>query len=291
MTAVVYTKTEVDLQLAPLVKALVATNSSLAALEARVAALEAPPQPPPAALWHDSIQSATSVAQCGFDHTKIEHPINPPTTIPGSDAGGANLSVVPDPMDATRKALRRFIRFSGGGGRAQNGWIGANNVAFNTQAKEPEGIYVAWDMLIPQALSATGAPWLDICGFHSLDAGQSNRWATNPGLHLRNSMQFLFEWGAQRNPNSSWATKPLPVGRWFQMEVFRQHSSARNAAVRCWLDSELVIEQTGVQTAAPSHANVEGYMNWYGANEGGVWTPDAVESLICNVRWDNGRLT
>lgn len=304
MTATVYTKAEIDKLLAAAANIDAQQGATLLDLGARLARLEQPLPPPPPSdanvKWRDSIQSANNVAECGFDHQKTECPIG--TLVSPSDANGANVSLVADPAGGPGKALRLYTRLAGLGGRAQVGLIGGNNLEFNKQAKSAEGIWVAWEAFYPVAIGAGGDPdpWLDFHGWHTLDAGQGNRLATSPGLHVHEdgSMRVHYAWNtiAQASGNeSAWSAKPFSLGAWCTVESYRRHSASRDAAVRLWINRELVLEQTGMQTATAVtvNGNVECYFNLYGAQNDPVskWAPDPYWYFLRNFRWGNGRLT
>ena len=92
---------------------------------------------PATILWHDDIQGTS--AQFGFDGIGTNHPIEA-APVPPSDANGANVSRVPNPLPGGGYAMRHYGVFDVGGARAQAGIYGALNKVFNDQATRPGGI-------------------------------------------------------------------------------------------------------------------------------------------------------
>lgn len=266
-------------------------ETALADLLLRVGKLEAVPAPPPPnpdvnVIYRDTIQ--TGVWPWSFDWTMLEHPIG--TLVQASDAG-ANLSVVPDPAGGPGKAMKHLVVWPG---RAQAGVVSTTNPIFSAQAKSAAGLWIAFEMFIPVAMSAGGDPgsWLSIMDFHCVDANGANRTHTSPGLMLARdgSMKFRYEWGPVSNPVSAYSDAPLPIGRWCEIEQYWKRSSAKDVTLQTWLDKVLVLTQTGVQTAQASNittnGSVEAHTKWYGA---GLWAPGS--RYTRNFRVGSGRLT
>jgi hypothetical protein len=242
----------------------------------------------PIILWHDDIQ--VGAEPWGFDGTGVEHPIDTP--VAPDDANGANLSRAADPAAGGGHALRHYATFDTGGSRSQAGIYGDVNTAFGDQAKRPEGVWVAQEWYFPQALSASGDPacWINLWDWHSIDADRGNRWHTSPGLMvLRDgSMKVRWEWGGPAgsiNPASADSTLALPVGRWFDVEMHYQWVDTPAATLSLWIDGQLALRQSGVQTRAASHAAVETYVKFYGSTQGGTpWSPTPSIRYTRNVR-------
>lgn len=241
----------------------------------------------PRILWSDSIQTAAS--PWGLDGLGIEHPIG--TEVTPNDSSGVNLSVVADPMSGTGLALRQLATFDTGGSRAQAGLYGDVNTIFGNQAKTSEGIWIAQEWYFPAALSAGGdaSCWINLWDFHSIDADRGNRWHTAPGLILARdgSMRVGWEWGgaARINSNSELSSIPMPVGRWFDIEMHYVWSEAPTATITLWIDGQLALEQRGVQTRAASHQVVETYLKFYGStSSSGTWQPTPSLKYTRNVR-------
>jgi hypothetical protein len=244
-------------------------------------------------VWHDDIQSAGS--PWGFDGLATEHPIGIPV-VP-ADASGANLSRVANPLAGGGFALRHFATFDDGGSRAQAGLYGFANSAFSAQAKSAEGVWVAQEWYFPQAISAGGddAAWMNLWDWHSTEAGGGNRWHTSPGLMLAEdgSMRVKWEWGGPANainPRTGLSSVAMPIGRWFDVEMHYTWTAGKTT-LSLWIDGVLALEQSGVQTRAPSHTNVETYMKFYGSRNGGTpWTPVQSLKYTRNVRIAGSRI-
>jgi hypothetical protein len=242
----------------------------------------------PQILWSDSIQ--TGVSPWGLDGFGVEHPIG--TEVTPSDANGANFSVVADPLGGDGFAIRHFATFDTGGSRSQGGLYGDVNTVFGDQAQAPEGIWVAQEWYFPEAISAAGDAycWINLWDWHSIDTDRGNRWHTSPGLMLARdgSMRVVWEWGGpanEINPTSETSSIPLPVGRWFDIEMHYVWSDTPTATLSLWIDGQLAIEQSGVQTRAASHQIVETYLKFYGSTQGrGPWVPTPSLKYTRNVR-------
>jgi len=245
-------------------------------------------------LWSDLIQDSGSVLW-GFDGMAVERPIGTPVS--PSDAAGANLSQVADPAGGGGLALRHFGTFDGAGARAQVGLWSFANPAFDAQAKSPEGVWVAQEWFFPEAIDAGGddIPWINLWDWHSTTAGGAERWDTTPGLMLAEdgSMRVRFEWGAtwMINPASESSTVSLPVGRWFDVEMHYTWTTS-TTTVSLWIDGELALEQSGVQTADVGHSVVEMYSKFYGSSQWGTpWSPTPSIRYTRNVRVSDGPIT
>ncbi len=251
-----------------------------------------PPAPVPGGtpatiLWSDEIQ--TGASPWGFDGLSVQHPIG--TVVFPDDANGANLSRVADPLLGGGFALRHFATFDTGGSRSQAGIYSFANTAFGDQARSAEGVWVAQEWYFPAALGAGGdyLPWINLWDWHSTDPGGGNRWHTSPGLMLQEdgSMQVQWHWGGPANsinPSSSVSTLALPVGEWFDIEMYYQWTTG-TTTISLWINGVLAIEQSGVQTRAPSHETVETYVKFYGSTQGGTaWSPTPSVRYTRNVR-------
>jgi hypothetical protein len=251
------------------------------------------PAPGAAILWHDGIQAGLS--PWGFDGLGIEHPIG--LTVLGSDANGVNLSRVANPLAGGGFALRHYATFDDGGSRSQAGIYSFANDAFAAQAKSAAGIWVAQEWYFPAGITAQGdaRAWMNLWDWHSTDSGGGNRWHTSPGLMLAEdgSMRVKWEWGGPAsavNTDTGLSSVALPVGRWFDVEMHYQWS-AGNTTLSLWIDGVLALEQSGAQTRAASHSNVETYMKFYGSQNGGTpWSPMQSVRYTRNVRFAGGRI-
>jgi hypothetical protein len=244
-------------------------------------------------LWTDTLQTGNT--PWGFDGLAVQHPIG--TDVVADDANGVNLSLVPDPVAGRGFALRHFATFDTGGSRSQAGIYSFANSVWNEQAKRAQGVWVAQEWYFPQALGAAGdpAPWINLWDWHSTDADGGNRWHTSPGLMLDKdgSMRVRWAWGGPAgnvNPTSAVSTLALPVGRWFDIEMHYVWTTDKTT-LSLWIDGALALEQSGVQTRAPSHENVETYVKFYGSTQGGTaWSPTPSVKYTRNVRVASGRI-
>jgi hypothetical protein len=196
-------------------------------------------------------------------------------------------------------AIKHQAWLNNGTGRAQLGITSSENKRFKTQAQSSAGIWAAHEIKIPEIISAgtasDTAPWLNLWDWHSIDADGNNRWHTSPGLMLAQdgSMRFRFEWGGPANAinhPSAYSTIPLPVGRWFDLEMHYVWSTVPTT-ISVWIDGKLALEQAGVITRAASHANTETYIKLYGNSNGGLsWHPDPVILYTRNLRFAGERI-
>ncbi len=239
-------------------------------------------------LWTDEIQTTTSLPW-GFDGAGVEHPIG--TAVQPNDANGANLSRELDPAGGTGFAMRHFGLFDDDGARSQAGLWSFANAAFGQQAKSAEGVYVAQQWYFPKTYSAgqDPYPWLNLWDWHATEDGGTDRWHTSPGLMLAEdgSMLVRWEWGGEANsinPTSSDSTIALPVGEWFDIEMYYRWATA-NVTLTLWINGEQALQQAGVQTCKTNHVNVEMYTKFYGSsNTGPAWSPTPIVRYTRNVR-------
>lgn len=239
-------------------------------------------------LWSDDIQGTSD--SLGFDGFGVEHPVG--TSVSFSDASGANLSRETDPLGGGGFAMRHFGVFDEGGARAQAGLYGDATPELGMQAAQPEGVWVAQEWYFPAAMDAGGDPypWLSVWDWHSISAQRTNRWATSPALMLARdgSMELELVWGGPShaiNGNPVRSTIAMPVGRWFDIEMHYEWVDTQSGTIQVWIEGELAIEQTGVQTRAADHAIVETYMKFYGSTQGGTaWEPTPTLKYTRNVR-------
>jgi hypothetical protein len=239
-------------------------------------------------VWTDSLQTGTR--PWGFDGLEVEHPID--NAVDPDDANGANLSRVMDPAGGSGFALRHFGLFDDGGARSQAGIWSFENEAFAAQARSEEGVWVAMEWYFPEVMEAEGA-WLNLWDWHSLDDDGDNRWHTSPGLMLDEdgSMRVRWDWGgdaSEINPQSERSSIPLPVGEWFDIEMYYRWTD-EETTLSLWIDGELALEQSGVQTRRGSHAIVETYIKFYGQADS-TWTPTPSVRYTRNVRVASERI-
>jgi hypothetical protein len=245
-------------------------------------------------LWSDNIQAGSD--PWGFDWTNTEHPIG--TTVAPSDANGANLSRVADPLGGGGYALRLYGNLDSNGARAEADVLSFVNSIFNSQAKSPEGIWVAQQWYFPQALSAGSDdyPWINLWDWHSTNA--SDRWHTSPAImpEKDGTMQFRLVWGggsAAYNNTSGVSSIALPVGQWFDVEMHYAWTSTNSATISVWINGALAIEQTNCRTRDAAHTNVEmNAIKLYGTDQGHTpWTPNPVVMYRRNIRFAASKIT
>jgi hypothetical protein len=245
-------------------------------------------------LWTDSLQ--TGSFPFGFDGWEVEYPGDNPIE-PDDDANGASLTRVPNPLSGGGFAMRHFGTFDAEGARAQAGIWSFENEAFARQAMSPEGVWIAQEWYFPEAVDAGGddVPWLSVWDWHSTDDGGGDRWHTSPGLmiHEDGSMRVRWEWGGaagEINPESAYSTIAMPVGEWFDVEMHYVWSSGPTT-LTLWINGELALEQSGVQTRASGHSVVETYIKWYGSTQGATdWNPTPTIRYTRNVRIASERI-
>jgi hypothetical protein len=76
----------------------------------------------------------------------------------------------------------------------------------------------------------------------------------------------------------------LPVGEWFDIEMSYQWTTDATT-ISVWVNGELALEQSGVQTRLPQHVNVEAYGKFYGSDQGRTpWSPSPSLKYTRNVR-------
>jgi hypothetical protein len=236
-------------------------------------------------LWADDIQEGQR--PWGFSGLATQY--NGKTVAP-SDANGANISRVPDPAGGPGFAMRHFAVFGPKVGRSQAGLWSFANPTFAKQAKSEEGVYLAQEWYLPEVFSAKGpsVPWISLLDWHSVGPNGSNRWHTSPGLFLAKdgSMRVRLDWnyGMTGNPGSAWSTIPLPVGRWFDVEMYYKWTTGPTT-IKVWIDGELALEQTVPRTRHPNHNVVENYVKFYGAAPTTTpWSPTPSVRYTRNVR-------
>ena len=247
-------------------------------------------------IWTDSIQSGGGLY--GFDQLGTEHPIG--TTVTPSDTNGANLTRVPDPLGGPGYALRQYGVCDEGGARSQLGLysFSQNQSAFRDLALSGEPVYVAQEIYFPDTIDAGGDgwAWLALLDWHTTRDG-GDRWDTSPGIVLQQdgSMRFQFAWGflarQVNGSNSDWSSIGMPVGQWFDLEMRWQFASSQTATVSVWINGQLALEQTGVQTAGQGHNVAELYLKLYGSDQGHTpWSPVGITKYVRNVRISGERI-
>jgi hypothetical protein len=247
-------------------------------------------------LWTDGIQAGTA-DNWGFDYVMTESPIG--TSVTPSDANGANISRVADPLGGSGHALRFYADFGSGsypdGARAEVDLLSQSNTAFAAQAKSAKGIWVAQEWYFPQALSAGNDdyPWINLWDWHSVGG---DRWHTSPGVMPAKdgSMRVQFVWGgpaANYNNTTGYSSIAMPVGRWFDIEMHYVWSTS-SVTLSLWIDGALALEQTVARTRADAHTDVEMNTKLYGSTEGHTaWTPTPTIRFVRNVRFADGPIT
>lgn len=242
-------------------------------------------------LWHDEIQTGSGFF--GFQDFHVEHPIG--TVVTPSDANGASLGRVADPLAGGGFALRHYGLLTDGGSRAQACIYGDVNTAFGAQAKRPEGVWVAMEWYFPEVLKVEGSsnderywwPWLAMMDFHAISMpSRANRWWGSPGLFVARdgSMKIEVGWSFGSGPQGK-STIPMPVGRWFDIEVHYQWTDTPTGTFTVWIDGQLALEQQNVQTHNSSQGEVEMYLKLYGDNQGGPnWLSNPTAPVIKYTR-------
>jgi len=183
-----------------------------------------------------------------------------------------------------------------GSARAQLGIWSFRNSAFGDLVTSGQPVYMAQEWYFPEAISAGGDvyPWLNLWDWHSTDGG-THRYSTAPGLMLDEdgSMRVYWSWGGDLyriNGISEKSTLSLPVGEWFDIEMKYQWTSG-TTTVSLWINGELALEQSGVQTAQADHTNVETYIKLYGDDAGRTpWSPNPIVKYTRNVRISGERI-
>jgi hypothetical protein len=248
------------------------------------------PTPHSGILWTDSIQNSCEQAPYGFSQIQLERPIG--QSVEGGD--DVDLYRVDNPI-GPGYALKHVATFdNNGGSRSQAGIYSFANATFDQLVRSPSGIYIAAEWYFPEPVTADSprdsVPWVNLWDFHSV--GPSERWHTQPGLMLAEdgSMRVKWSWTAE-NPETDWATIPLPVGAWFDVEMHYVWARGGCTTVSLWINGELALEQTGVTTRGDNHDSVETYWKFYGsANGGETWKPTPSVKYMRNVRMSASRI-
>jgi hypothetical protein len=240
-------------------------------------------------VWTDAIQSGSG--HYGFDGFETEHPVG--QTVTPSDANGANLSRVADPLGGPGYAMRQYGVYDTGGARSQLGIWSFNQSQFRDLALSGAPVYVAQEWYFPEAMDAGGDPWawLSLLDWHTTKDG-ADRWDTSPGMMLKQdgSMKFQLVW-RNANGDSSWSTIALPVGEWFDIEMRWEFATGHTATVSVWINGNLALQQTGLATAGQGHNVVELYIKLYGDDQGHTpWSPVGISKYVRNVRISGERI-
>lgn len=211
-----------------LIESIDATGALIAKIVADVPA--SPPPPPPTSariLWRDDIQTSTNFTREMFATAQMGTVIRQANT--GTDTFGASMSRVRDPLDPTKWALRFYLAANAAGqwGRAQLSISSAalGLEAFAQQLATKGEVWVSQDILLPEALTATGATaWLSMQDFHVHTNSNVNRLDTWPGFFMGAQLSNNCPAGqmisrhtstvAPYPPVFSQPTPLFPVGRW-----------------------------------------------------------------------------
>jgi hypothetical protein len=245
-------------------------------------------------LWTDDIQTGSS--PWGFHGLWTEHPIG--TAVENSDANGASLTVVGDPVGGGGKAMRHYGTAGTSSWRAQAGiWTG-DNKAFASQIAAHNEVWVEMEIYIPEAVVSSGKyPFLNILDFHSTNSDGGFRFHTNPGLFLCSSafgrcgggnMKLVVRdfFGNQTGPSAA----AVPIAQWFKLQVHWVWSLT-GAPITYWINGVQVLQTSGTVTKRPSHTLVEFYDKWYGSGDGGSWSPNPLIKYSRNVRFADAYIT
>lgn len=219
-------------------------------------------------------------------------------TVPPSDANGANSSRVPDPLGGPGYAIRQYAVCDEGGARSQLAVWSFSHQAFRDLALSGEPVYVAQEIYFPETIDAgsDGWAWLSLLDWHTTQDG-GNRWDTAPGIMLQQdgSMRFQFAWGflarQVNGSNSDWSSFGMPVGEWFDLEMRWEFATSQSATVSVWINGQLALQQTGVQTAGQGNNVAELYLKLYGSDQGHTpWNPVGITKYVRNVRISGERI-
>ena len=243
---------------------------------------------PVGVVWTDSIQSGGY--PFGFDNLETQRPID--VAVQPGDGNGANLSRVPDPAGGGGYAIRHYGRFDQGGARAQLAlWSGP----LDEIATSGQELYVAQEWYFPDELYTDSWGWLSLWDFHSTGPGWGeNRWHTSPAIMLATdgSMRIELAWGGTAADINGWSggtsSKGLPVGEWFDIEM-RYQWTEDTTTITVWVNGELFLQQSGVQTKASGHRYVEMYTKLYGQSDTS-WSPNPAVKYTRNVRISDQRI-
>lgn len=241
-------------------------------------------------LWQDGIQENVQPDWgWGAPGSGTAHPIE--TNVVPSDANGANLSRVADPLGGPLFCIRHYVNLNPSG-RSQLGLGFPTSPALQAQIQKPTGILAEAEFLFPVALT-TAVPhwqWINLWDFHSVDANGANRQHTSPGIMLDqfSTMKFYLAWGANLNtinPASAMSSIALPVGRWFKIRI-QYIWSLTPITIKVWIDGVLALQQNGVITRVATNANVETYLKLYGGNNGDAsnWIPEPTIRYSRNLK-------
>jgi hypothetical protein len=219
---------------------------------------------PTVILWQDKVQENAPL--WGFDQIRTDY--NGITIIP-SDEGGANVSRVPKPS-GEGFCLRLYGNLSqpGSGIRAQAGFYGSANKAFNDAATSPGGVYVSQKCYFPRVLSANGDPWswLDLQDFHVKDTNGGYRSYFGMNTVQDGSMRTELAWGGplykvnqDRGSSPPTSKISMPVGREFTIKT-HFIKSTEPTTIRVWFDDELALQWDNVINSLPSNTITEAYL-------------------------------
>jgi hypothetical protein len=240
-------------------------------------------------VWTDSIQSGS--APYGFRDLSTQRPIG--VTVAPSDANGVNLSRVPDPLGGGGYAMRHYGMFDRQGARSQLGLWGEG--AFGDLAASGQPVYIAQEWYFPEALYSNSWGWLALWDWHSTGPSWGeNRWHTAPSVMLLSdgSMRAELKWGGDaayaNGEVGARSSVGLPVGEWFDIEMRYQWTEG-GTTISVWVNGELFLEQSGVQTRASGHRHVETYIKFYGESDTS-WSPMPSVKYTRNVRISGERI-
>jgi len=248
--------------------------------------------------WASTEQTAGAPWGFSPNGVECEHPIG--TAVTCSDANGANVSKVPDPLGGPGYAIRHYavVEDAAGSTRAQVGVWWPYSDDFNNAMTSGQQVYFSEELYFPEEIVGTGEyPWLNILDIHSIDYGGGNRTANRPAFMIMadfrdppGPMYLGLDW---MHDTPVQASAPFPVGRWFTWEFSYRWTKQPDATMQVWIDGELVLTQHNVQTADASNDRVEFYLKAYTGRNGpsGHWSPDPIVYYRRNARWASSPLT
>jgi hypothetical protein len=113
-----------------------------------------------------------------------------------------------------------------------------------SRTKQP--LYYSVWYYIPQQYKPQN--WWNVLEFKSRNASRNDAfWQLNIGNRTDGSMNFyLYNWVNKKSFTQS--TKNIPVGKWFNVEVFYQQSATNTGRITMWQDGEQLFDQTGITT-------------------------------------------
>lgn len=145
--------------------------------------------------------------------------------------------------------------------------IQAQVIRWEESKTNPELYYSTW-LYLPQYynVAPVRGGWMNLIQFHSVGGGTR---AVVAGLELArqtstsaNTLNLVGEFIGATKLSSA----PLPVGRWFNIEVRVRRDAGTQGLIQVWLDGVELFSLQNVRTARPENTHHEYYVNVYGWN-------------------------